>query len=128
MVIVTFFILCRVSNDHIYVTSGIQNNHRCLRVVTYCHLPFPDILQFIRSFTPFVDEDFEEIIRHMAGLHLVPAIEGGLGQSELFKKLRLLGVKKEKISIVIAPWQAAKSEPDFILCAKIFRQGSTHFS
>ena len=64
----------------------------------------------------------------VAGLHLVPAIEGGLGQSELFKKLRLLGVKKEKISIVIAPWQAAKSEPDFILCAKIFRQGSTHFS
>ena len=64
----------------------------------------------------------------MAGLHLVPAIEGDHGRSELFEKLQLLGVKKEKISIVIAPWQAVKSEPDFILCAKIFRQGSNHLS
>ena len=103
-------------------------------VVPIDKIVFADILQFIHRSTNFDAEDLEEVVRHMGDMNLVTLQDDLKQQSssrwidiELLAKFIILGVKKEKVSRLIAPWQALKLKPDFILLAKMFRKGSHHF-
>ena len=71
--------------------------------------------------------DLEEVVRHMGDINLVPLKDDDLNHNELITKLDILGVGKEEISKLIAPWQARKLKPDFILLSKIFRKGNHDF-
>ena len=68
--------------------------------------------------------DLEEVVRHMEDMNLVPLKDDYLNHNELITKFDILGVGKEEISKLIAPWQTKKLEPDFILVSKIFRKGN----
>ena len=43
--------------------------------------------------------------------------------SEVVDKMKLLGVKEQKLSKMLEPWIAQDLIPDFILLAKIFKLG-----
>lgn len=101
----------------------MQTNILVYTLGTYSlYYHFAEILQFIRNATTFDEVDLEEVIRHMADLKLTP-LQALKDKSDLIEKLTILGVEKEPISIIMAPWQAQKLNPDFIVLTKIFRKG-----
>ena len=74
--------------------------------------------------TPFASEDFQDVVCHIESIDLVPLKENTKSRTELLKKMMVLGIEKQKISTTIAQWEVLKYEPDFIFCAKIFKQGN----